>query len=478
MKSSIRQILDFFGGTREARLGTVQVFPLLNIDQLTTELRLQENGEKAGKGGQPSPDADSPDSNERSITFEIERYARKAREEYEQAKSIYEGRTRRAVITGSQQVAIEAAAQNAIADVRAAIVNDKNHLHVLRREVTERDRELKNFRRKNQLDRAPHLRPTAGERFVVLLLVFFILVESVLNGMFFAKGSETGLIGGVLQAFVLSLLNVGMAFMYAWKALPLWFDRRPSGKWLAALLTLLFSFWLVGINLFIGHMRDAYVASEGHVGMAALVDQLRNAPFVFEDANSFILTLLGMGLGLLAIFDGASLQDLYPGYARVGRAARQAITDYAKGKTTRLRNLKLRRDQAVLEMTAALARIKDAQYEIQLSIEGRSSLHKAYTAYLDDLAHAYEQLVLRYREANAKSRSVRQPSFYGRPIGRPPFLQAQRLEAIPDTGEDSRRELTQRIEQHLRAISEVAEQALHAYSTVDELTEAPERASA
>src|SRR5258706_579570 len=357
MKRSLRHLLDFLGGTREARLGTVQVFPSVNIDQLARELSLQEKATEAGKSGQPPTDSDSADSTERAVTFEIERYARKAREEYEQARSIYEARVRRAVIIGAQQIAIEAAAQNAIGDLKSAIVNDKNHLHVLRQEVSERDREFKHFRQKNQLDRPAQLRSPTGEWFVILLFVFFVLSESILNGMFFAKGSETGLIGGILQAFILSLLNVGVSFGFAWKALPLLFDRRRSLQFSGAAFVVVFLMSLITVNLFIGHMRDRYVASEGHVPMPELMAQLRNGPFHFQDANSFILTLLGIGLGLLAYVDGASLQDVYPGYARVGRARRQAITDYAKEKTRRLKRLNERRDLAIQQMTSALSRI-------------------------------------------------------------------------------------------------------------------------
>ena len=478
MRASVKHLLAFLAGTREARVGSVQVFPPVDADQLARELNLQDRASAAGKGGQPAPDADGPDSNERSIVFEVERYNRRAREDYDEARSIYEGRIRRAQVTGSQETMIAAAAQNAVSDLRAAIVNDTNHLHVLRQEVTERERELTRFRQKNQLDRAPHLRSPRGELIVLLLFVLFVLVESVLNGMFFAKGSETGLIGGVLQAFVLSLLNVGLAFAYAWRLLPLLFDRRTTRRWGGAVLGTLFLAWLVFVNLLIGHMRDAFVAGEGNVKEAELLARLSQGPFLFDDANSLILTFLGIGLGLLALLDGASLQDLYPGYARVGRARRQAITDYSNAKAARLGRLKARRDQGIEEMTNALTRIHDAHYEIQVAIEGRQNLHRLFTAYVDDLGSLHDQLVLRYREANAQARSVSPPQYFARAVAKPAFLHPPSLDAIADTSAAARTTLEEHINQHIGSINEEFQNALHGYSTIDELTEEPKRAPA
>src|ERR1051325_271284 len=471
MRASLRHVLEFLAGSREARLGTVQVFSPANVDQLAHELNLEEKGAAAGKAGQPSSDAVEPDSTERAIAFDIERYARRAREDHDEARLIYEGRIRRAQITGSNETAIAAAAQNAVSDLRAAIVNDKNHLHVLREQVTERDGEFIAFRKRNQLDRPPHLRPAGGELIVVLLFILFVLVESVLNGMFFAKGSETGLIGGVLQAFVLSLLNVGLAFAFAWKLLPFLFDRRRDKKVIGWACAALFVVWLLSITLFIGHMRDAYITSAGHVSELELLKRMREGPFLFDDANSLILTLLGIGLGLLALVDGASLQDLYPGYARVARMRRQAIMEYASNKTAGLRRLKLRRDQAIEEMTNALVRIQDAHYEIQLSIEGRVNLHRLFTAYLGDLAQVYDQLVLKYREANARARTQPAPQFFARPVAKPAFLSSPALDGMSDTSKEARTSWEQRIDQHIRAINEEFEAALREYSTVDELTE-------
>lgn len=471
MKRSVRQILDFLGGTREARIGSIQVFPAVDVDQLANELRLEEKGGEAGRANQPSSDDESPDSNEREILYHIERYSRKAREEYLEARSIQEGRVRRGAITGAQQVAVEAAGQNAIADLKAAILNDRNQLHLLKHEVTERGHEFRTFRNKHHLDRPPRLHSPRGQLFLALLLVLFLLLESILNGTFFAKGSEGGLVGGVLQAFVLSLLNVGVGFGYAWILLPRLFDRRVQVKIVGAALAIGFVAWVFILNFTIGHIRDLYIGAQGSVATKAVFDRLTTRPFLLDDANSLILTLLGIGLALLSVLDGIWFGDPYPGYAAVGRDRQKAIASYADGKKNCLIKLTERRDQAVEEMTDALDQIRDSQYDVQLAVEGRSNLHQVYMAYLDDLAHAHEQLVRRYREFNQRARTTPPPGFFKTPVPRPAYLSPFPLDKLPDLGEGERRDLTNRIEQHIRAINQKVEEALTEYSTVDQLTD-------
>ena len=46
------------------------------------------------------------------------------------------------------------------------------------------------------------------------------LVEAIINGLFFAQGSQTGIIGGVTQAIVLSLFNIGVALAFGLYWLP------------------------------------------------------------------------------------------------------------------------------------------------------------------------------------------------------------------------------------------------------------------
>src|SRR4051812_1276964 len=249
MPTSVRALVAAAMSNADGELPGIPVFPQLDVEQIARELRLDERAEKAAMAGQPAPDADGPDSAELDILGKIQGHARKACDDYLALRDLYENRIQRAAVTPDLQVQIEAAGANALADFKAEIIHDQNQLHNLLRSVGNREEEFREFRERHCIKRLPKTISKGERAFGLMLLVVFVLLESVLNGTFFAEGSEAGLIGGVLQALVLSVLNVGVAALYAVYGLPLLFHRRGGIKFIGALVTILFGFWLGGLNL-------------------------------------------------------------------------------------------------------------------------------------------------------------------------------------------------------------------------------------
>jgi len=71
--------------------------------------------------------------------------------------------------------------------------------------------ELSEFRSTNRLKRAAR---NPARRWTTFGLLFLLIgLESGLNGFFFAKGSDFGLLGGVGTAIGISFVNVLFAFM-------------------------------------------------------------------------------------------------------------------------------------------------------------------------------------------------------------------------------------------------------------------------
>jgi hypothetical protein len=468
MAKSIRELVASAMGTPNGALPGIPIFPPLDVEQVARELRLDERAEKAAMAGQPAPDADGPDAAELDVLGKIEQCARKASEDYLTQRDLYEERIRKAAITPDLQVQIEAAGSNAVADFKAEILNDQNQLHTLLRAVGGREAEFREFRDRHCLSRLPK-NISKGERtFALLLLVVFVLLESILNGMFFAEGSEAGLIGGVVQALVLSVLNVGVAALFAMYGLPLLFHRKGGVKLIGALVTLVFAVWLIGLNLAIGHFRDLFIAGAGSVQMAELLNRLTADPLLLGDAKSAILVLLGIALGLLAIIDVAAMRDLYPGYGTVGRERERAVEHYAEENAKSLAAMMQLRDQTVEDMSSAIELIRGGQFGMQEAIEGRSRLHHNYRSYLDHLAVVHERLIQRYRECNRRLRRGEAPLYFRTPPARPTFVDPPVL--APLAGElDSRSEVIARIDYFIKAINDKFEQTMPEYQTVGQL---------
>jgi hypothetical protein len=235
MAKSVKELVARTMGGSNHVPPTSQTFPPLDVEQIARMLRLDERAENAGRARLPSADAGGPDVVELEVLGIIEEAARKANQDYLAQRDFYEGRIRKAAITPDLKVQLEAAGANALADFRAEIIHDQNTLHTLLQAAGNREAEYQEFRQRHNLNRLPRNISQGQRTFAFMVLAVFVILESILNGMFFAEGSEAGLIGGVMQALVLSILNVGVAALYAVYGLPFLFHRRMWGKLLGGM---------------------------------------------------------------------------------------------------------------------------------------------------------------------------------------------------------------------------------------------------
>ena len=469
MAKSVRELVAATLGKAETVPPSSQTFPPLDVEQVARLLRLDERAEQAGRARLPSADADGPDVAELEVLGIIEEAARKANEDYLSQRDFYEGRIRRAAITPDLRVQLEAAGANALADFKAEIIHDQNTLHTLLQAAGNREQEYQEFRERHGLNRLPRNISRGQRTFAFMVLAVFVILESIINGMFFAEGSEAGIIGGVMQALVLSILNVGVATLYAVYGLPFLFHRRVWGKVLGVLATVAFVIWLVGLNLAIGHFRDLFVQGAGGVEMAALLNRLTDAPLLLNDAKSGLLVLLGMALGLLSVIDVAASRDPYPGYGAIGHERQRAIERYSHENAKSLAAIMRLRDQTVDDMTSGIEMMRAAQFDMQQAIEGRSRLHHNYRAYLEHLAVVHERLIQRYREGNRRVRRGDVPAYFRQPPARPAFIDPPVMSQMPGLEPDVRPEVIARIDEDIKAVNEKFGQTVPEYQTVGQL---------
>jgi len=477
MPGALSDLINLLKGNREGILASVQGFPPLDIDQLAKDINLQTRGAENGERNQPEPTSDVEDAAEGDIAAEIEHRARKAGEDYRAQLDLYDVRIRRATDTLDQRAAINAAAESALADFRVQATDDLDHLHSSLREVEGRRQEYQDFRRANRLQRLPNIvsRPERIAR--LLILAIAVVIEAILNGSFFAKGSETGLIGGFMQAVVLSLLNIGAAIGYAKYGLPMLLHVRRTIKITGVTLTLLYVSWLIFLNLAIGQFRELFVQNAGQVSMAELSLRLWAAPFVFSEARSGLLVILGIALSVVCVIDASGMDDPYMGYGAVGRRQQEAVTRYADQKARCMAGLTQRRNQAVEELNSLIRVIQSASSDMRLAADGRRRLHREYCAYLTHLGDCYRRLLRRYREANARARSSPVPPRFDREPQQLPCL-AVPAELVPSDDPSENHQASLRLlEDFVKAINREFEKAVQRFQTVTDVMEPSERSN-
>lgn len=471
MQSTFRELIRSLSGSRDGVVLSIQSFAPVDVEQLANKLHLDARARENGERNQPPPDSDTEDVAEREILAQIEILSRKAEEEFHSQLDLYDARIRRALHSGSQGASIDAAGQSAIADFIALTTVDLNRLHTAVQEVKGRQHEFDEFRTANKLVRLPDIVSPREQVYRWSLIAVFVMLESIFNGLFFAKGSETGIIGGVLQALVLSSLNVGVALLCGKYCLPRLFHVHLTSKLIGALATIIYSLWAPGFNLLVGHFRDLFIETAAQVSVPTLLDRFWSASyFLPSDTQSLLLAALGMGLSVLSLIDAFGMDDLYPGYGAVGRRRVEAITAYSEHKEQCLERLASRRDTAIAEMLQIIELIHSAEYDLTLAVDGRSRLYSHYRGYLKHLGGVCERLLARYQEANMSVRSLPPPKRFHRPPVIPVVLIDPELPPIMERNSETSARVIGRLDRFIKQIHLQFEDSLHQYETVENLT--------
>jgi hypothetical protein len=302
------------------------------------------------------------------------------------------------------------------------------------------------------------------------------LVEWVSLAAFYAEGSDFGLLGGVLIAMTLSIVNVSLAILSG-SLLRYVNHRSPRRKGLAltSVAVLYTCFFLV--TLAAAHYRVATNdVAQSQPGMstpgatslpppqvAQDLDQWRAArlawqrfarnPVGFDDVFSWILVVLAVIFGIFASYKGYRLDDAYPGYGELDRElnARRASSEAAKVEYCRLVDQVF--DRILQEQARLLSDVKsNIEYYQQLisrSVdERRTFVHDAA-----EIQDACNIVLKRYRQTNARVRQSPAPFYFNNS-----FTFDGRLVGPPEAISDSEERLSQSYESAIKDFSDIARQ--------------------
>ncbi|WP_152535942.1 hypothetical protein [Bradyrhizobium sp. Ai1a-2] len=208
--------------------------------------------------------------------------------------------------------------------------------------------ELKDFQARHLLKRAA--RNPAGRWTTAGLPVLLVAFESLLNGFFFAKGADLGLIGGIGTAMGISLVNVVLSFAIG--LFPMrWINHRNYVIKVVGLIVSVSAIMaLVALHGFAAHYRDATaVVGDDHAFQRAL-ETLRSSPLGLIDLNSFYLFGLGLVLAGTAIWKGYAFNDPYPRYGASYRRAADAREIYSDEHASLFDDLEEIKEKTISEL--------------------------------------------------------------------------------------------------------------------------------
>ncbi len=302
------------------------------------------------------------------------------------------------------------------------------------------------------------------------------LVEWVALAAFYAEGSDFGLLGGVLIAMTLSIVNISLAILSG-SLLRYVNHRSPRRKALALTgVAFLYTCFLL-VTLAAAHYRVATndvaqtppgLSTQSPTSLpppqvAQDLDQWRAArlawqrfasnPVGFEDVFSWILVVLAVIFGIFASYKGYRLDDAYPGYGELDRELNARRTSYEAAKAEYCRLVDQVFDRILQEQARLLSDVKaNIEYYQQLisrSVdERRTFVHDAA-----EIQDACNIVLKRYRQTNARVRQSPAPFYFNNS-----FTFDGHLVKPPEPISESEERLSQSYESAVKDFSDIARQ--------------------
>ena len=166
------------------------------------------------------------------------------------------------------------------------------------------------------------------------VLLLACVAETAVNAALFAQVSSWGYAGGALNSLALSLPNLGLGFIAGFWGLRGRSHIQPAVRW-AATIALILAITGVAIwNFYVGHLRIlAELRAESRRPL--LLSQLRDVTnqistdpaAVLASPQAVLLIAFGIVIFIIALYDGLDgFADRYPGFAKVDRRLRSALT--------------------------------------------------------------------------------------------------------------------------------------------------------
>ena len=466
---TVAKFRGFLGTPRANTIPSIIQFPAVDIDGMSKRLKLKDRGREQGSQNMPATDALGLDPVEMVITGEIQAMAKEQYDAYLEQQKTY---AERSADTGVRSLVLKigATSQGAITDMERETKEKTGDLHARKREVIQTEEELNNFKSRHRLQRPPiHYGSKSGKIGALGLLLF---VEAILNGVFLSKGSEFGLVGGVLDAAIIAGLNIAIGVSVGRFIAPWITHRNWIAKFISAIGVCAYLGAVLGFNLAVAHYRTSLAGDPFEASISAY-HHLVAAPFAIEDLESWGMFVMGCLFSLFALGDGWWMDDPYPGYGRVMRHNLAALENYDELRADLYEDLDNIKKNAEDQMEDVTNTIGSRQGEFSNILLRSQALQAAMREHYEHLQSAANHVLSAYYNENQKHRKTPPParftdgSSWALPV--PELSQVVISGAGQESYETALDEVFKEIPLHRDALHAAYREALDIYGSVDSL---------
>lgn len=382
-----------------------EVFPSVDFDAIGKELRLEVRGLENGRAGHPDSDATDLDPVEREVVAAIGKLRRQGLENAAEHERVYRERIAAgdAIGPGIRQIA-----NDAETDFQREVDARRSRLNAALDDLHRSEADLAQFRLDNGLNRTAY--ETGGLWKWAAICVVIVLLESIMNGFFFAEANVAGLAGGTITALVISIVNVGAASITGHACRQKNHARllRRFAGWLSLFIGAGFAAF---INFLVGHFRDLTATVPWNEAAGAAFGRVVAGHMQMQSLDAWLLTGLGLLFAAIAGWKAYGALDPYPGYSRVSDHFTGKRRDWQDLKEETLDALIETRDEAVANLENECGKLRNNFESAQSARAGLLNLAGRRREFLRECDRVAGDLLAVYRDANRKARSALEPNW-------------------------------------------------------------------
>ncbi|WP_234840424.1 hypothetical protein [Sinorhizobium meliloti] len=433
-------------------------------------MELAKKGKRNGEANSPQEDSRDHDEVERAITERIESLRDDAYQVLEGHISTYGTRLRNLDFDGHFN-RIQVVNNASVDDFKADVATGRDELYGLRKDLREADVELADFRKRNGLEL--RVARTKGRIATILkwcIILALLIIETMVNGIYLAKGNDQGLVGGIGYAFAFAFANVVSTVVLGLFVVPRIVHRSFFWKVVGLVGIVAWLTVALGLNLVMAHYREVSASAFEYVGRIVM-ERLSTAPLIMNDIDSWVLFASGVLFSTIALIDSLLMKDPYPGYADTYQRYLDARDDYVDRKADLIDQLKGIRDDHNQKVDGIILALSARRKECAAIIDSRTRMIKQFSEHQSHLEVSGRRLFATYREANCAARTEPQPKRFSTQ-----YKLDRRKPAIDTSDDWSDRELGERIKaaqaemsEQMKRISTEFENAVTAYHQLDNL---------
>ncbi len=388
------------------------IFACPALEELDSRLKITESGRNDATNGIPAEHATSLSKAEEGIKdYLVQKVVNEARGKAQELLSQWHLK-RVGMHVGESIDRIRTLPNRTNADLSAIETQDESNLVRDRFNLYHAEIDMRLFRAQNMLRRDATYPDSQIMHRVIIGAI--LLGETLMNGFFFSQGMERGLVGGMIAAFLITLVNVVAAFVVGTYCSPRTNHIANGSQIFGWLVIGVYGVFLIWFCVAVGHYRSLIQINED-----ALVAAVEIMKIIFDwelfsikEFNGWILVFFSLLIGVITTIKFYKADDVYPGYGEIDRNMKRSDKLFSKSKSSHSVKINDFVQTQQEELFSLHRKTVGFVREYDSSIIKSGQLIVEYKEFCETVQSAYNGAIQLYRGSNGEVRVIDAPAYF------------------------------------------------------------------